>query len=177
MEQANQTETEQIYNDMTGKADDKPEQVEENETEEKLEQETEETTEQEQDEEILSEEELEIEREIAEYATKIEQLDAKLAEHKAQHIDAMKREKMKEAHYTDEQIDRYIDFIDGTTEEEIAESVFQLEIPPAGDNYGDPSPMNGAKQRYAVDHESVGREIGKKAFERVKNKIHGLRWW
>lgn len=167
--QEKKTETEQLYNDMTGKAD---EQAELEEVEEKDEQE------QEQDEEILSEEELEIEREIAEYASKIEKLDAKLVEHEAKHIDEMKREQMKKAHYTDEQIERYLPHIEGETADEIKESIFKLtsEIPPR-DIYGDPSPMNHAKQRYAIDHESVGREIGKKAFERVKNKIHGLRWW
>ena len=168
MEQTSKTETEQLYEKMTDKAEEQTQEPEE----------TEQADEQEQDEEeILSEEELEIAREIEAYQSKIEQLDAKLAAHKAQHIDAMKREQMKKAHYTDEQIDRYIDFIEGETAEEIADSVFHLEIPPAGDNYGDPSLMNHAKQRYTVDHESAGREIGKKAFERVKNKIHGLRWW
>lgn len=165
--QEKKTETEQLYNDMIGKADEQVEEVDEQAEQE-----------QEQDEEILSDEELEIEREIAEYASKIEKLDAKLAAHEAQHIDAMKREQMKKAHYTDHQIERYLPHIEGETADKIKESIFKLtlEIPPR-DIYGDPSPMNGAKQRYAVDHESVGREIGKKAFERVKNKIHGLRWW
>lgn len=171
--QEKKTETEQIYVDMTGKADEEqPEEAEE--MDEHIEEE------QEQEEELLSEEELEIEREIAEYASKIEKLDAKLAEHKAQHVEALKREKMKEAHYTDEQIRRYLPHIEGETADEIMSSVFDLikDIPAAGeDPCGDPSPMNHAKQRYAVDHESVGREIGKKAFERVKNKIHGIRWW
>lgn len=154
---SSKTETEQLYDDMTGKT----------EAEEKEEQETEETTEQE-DEEILSEEELEIQREIESYQSKIEQLDAKLAAHEAQYIDAMKREQMKKAYYSDEQIVRYIGHIQGNNKEEIAESVSQLDIPPANDNFVDPSPFNGRSAKpKTVDH----AEIGRQAFGRIKHKI------
>jgi len=151
------TETEQLYDDMTSK----------NEAEEKEEQETEETTEQEE-EEILSEEELEIQREIEPYQSKIETLDAKLAAHEAQHIDALRREQMKARYYSEEQIDRYIEYIDGTSKDEIIESIDQLQIPPANDNFADPSPCNGrAAKPKTVDH----TEIGRQAFGRIKHKI------
>ena len=105
---------------------------------------------------------------IADYQAKIEKLDAKLSAHEAQHIDAMKREQMKKAYYSEGQIERYIEFVDGTTAEEIAESVSQLAIPAAGDNFGDPSAFNGAKEKpVAADHS----EIGRRAFDRVKHKI------
>src|SRR5699024_6112902 len=152
------TETEQLYDDMT-----KPEDAEEKE--EQAEQAPED---EEQDEPILSEEELEIQREIESYQSKIETLDAKLAAHEAQHIDAMKREEMKERHYSDKQIERYIEHINGTSKEEIAESVSQLDIPPANDNFVDPSPFNGrAAKPKTVDH----TEIGRQAFGRIKHKI------
>lgn len=154
---SNKTETEQLYDDMTGKAE---------ETEEQAEQAPEETTE--QDEPILSEEELEIQREIESYQSKIETLDAKLATHETQYIDAMKREEMKERHYSDKQIERYIEHINGTSKEEIAESVSQLDIPPANDNFVDPSPFNGrAAKPKEVDKVGIGRN----AIKRVLHKI------
>lgn len=150
------TETEQLYDDMT-----KPEEAEEKE--EQAEQAPE-------DEPILSEEELEIVREIETYQSKIGELDAKLAAHEAQHIDAMKREQMKEAYYSDEQIQLYIGHIEGNTVDEIQASVLSLanDIPPANDNFVDPSPFNGrAAKPKTVDAEEIGRQ----AYRRIKNKI------
>lgn len=163
MEQTNKTETEQLYNDMTGKADEEqPEEAEEKD---------EQADEQAQDgEEILSEEQLEIQREIESYQSKIEQLDAKLAELEAKKVDDDKRELMRKWCYTDEQINRYIGYIDGMTSEEIEQSIAKLaeDIAPAGDNFADPSPFNGrAAKPKTVDH----TEIGKHAFDRIKHKI------
>jgi|SRR5690554_3569117 len=164
MGQTSKTETEQLYNDMMGKAD---EQADPAEAEEKPEQ-----TEPAEDEEIQSEEELEIEREIAEYTAKIEALDAKLAEYSAKKVDDDKRKLMRKWCYTDEQIDRYIKFIDGETSEEIEKSIAKLvkDIPPKGDNFADPSPMNGAKQKPAPADPG---EVGKSLFERIKHRIWG----
>lgn len=156
----NKTETEQLYDDMTGKT----------EAEEKPEQETEEQAEQIEQEEILSEEELEIQRKIESYQSKIDELDAKLNEFKSDHIEAMKRKQMEASFYSDEQIEKYIDHIAGETVDEIDRSILELveKVPPANDNFADPSPFNGraAKPR-TVDFE----EIGKQAFERIKDKI------
>lgn len=157
MEQTNKTETEQFYDDMTSKA----------EAEEKEEQ-----AEEEQDEEIETEEELEIQREIEAYQSKIEQLDAKLAELEAKKVIDDKRELMRKYHYTDEQIDHYIKFIDGQTAEEIEKSIAELvkDIPPAGDSFADPSPFNGLKQKPTPADPG---EVGKSLFERIKHKIWG----
>lgn len=151
------TETEQIYNDMTGKA----------EAEEKPEQETEEQAEQE---EILSEEELEIQRKIEGYQTKIAELDERLNEFKNVHIEKMKRKQMKASFYSEEQIEKYIDHIEGETLEEIDRSISELaeKIHPKGDNFADPSPFNGRSAKpKTVDFEDLGRQ----AFERIKDKI------
>lgn len=148
------TETERMYNDMTGKqAEELPEQVEENETEEMTNQDEAQTA---------------IDKELAEYQSKIDELDAKLAEHKAQYIDALKREQMRKNHYSDDQIERYLSFIEGETAEEIAESVSQLAIPPKSDNYADPSPMNGERSKAKTTDFT---ELGRQAFHRVKNRI------
>lgn len=155
--QEKKTETEQLYDELTD-----VEQTQE-ETEEQAEQE---------DEEIQSEEELEIEREIESYQSKIDELDAKLAAHEAQHIDAMKREQMKKAYYSEGQIERYIEFVGGTTAEEIAESVSQLAIPAAGDNFGDPSAFNGAKQKpQSVDKKEVGRNAIRRVIDAGKIRL------
>lgn len=127
---------------------------------------------QEQEEEILSEEQLEIQREIESYQSKIEELDAKLAEFEAKKIDEIKRKAMRKYHYTDDQIERYLKFVDGETREEIEKSVAELakDIPPAGDNFADPSPMNPAKQKPTAADPG---ELGKTLFNRIKHRIWG----
>lgn len=127
---------------------------------------------QKQNEEILSEEELEIQREIESYQAKIEALDAKIAEFEAKKNDDNKRELMRKWNYTDEQIDRYIKFVEGETAEEIELSIMRLseDIPPKGANFGDPSPFNGVKQK---PKPADPGEVGKSLFERIKHKIWG----
>lgn len=157
----NKTETEQIYEEMTGKADEEQTQAEQ----------AEETEEQEDvQDEIMTEEELEIEREIEAYQTKIDELSVKLTEYKLKKINDIKRSAMKEAHYSDEQIELYAKFIDGETADEIKQNVLNLtmEIPPKNDNFADPSLMNGAKAKVKTTDFA---EIGRQAFGRVKNKI------
>lgn len=143
-----------------------------NQTIENAEQTEEEAQEQADDEEILSEEQLEIQREIEAYKAKIEALDAKIAEYAAKKVDDLKREAMRKWHYTDAQIERYLKFIEGETSEEIERSIAELaqDIPPAGDNFADPSPFNGLKQKPAPADPG---EVGKTLFERIKNKIWG----
>ena len=160
----NKTETEQLYDDMTGKLGEEQTQAEQ-ETEEQAEQE-----EQAQEEEILSEEELEIQRKIEGYQSKIDELDAKLDEFKNEHIKALKRKQMEASFYTEEQIVKFIDHIEGETVEEIERSILELveKVPPKGDNFADPSPFNGrASKPKTVDFEDLGRQ----AFGRIKHKI------
>ena len=154
MSEQTKTETEQLIDDITAA-----------ETEDQTEEQAEE-----QAEEIPTEELLEVERKISEYETKIEQLDAKLAEYESNSLAKRKREEMRKFNYNDEQVEFYLPHIDGVTAEEIRDSVFKLttEIPPAQDNYADPSLMNGAKVKPA--RADMG-EVGKKAYERVKHKI------
>lgn len=153
----NKTETEQFYDDMTkpAEAEEKEEQAEQIEQDE---------------EEILSEEELEIQREIESYQSKIDELDAKLSEFKNVHIEKMKRKQMEERFYSEEQIRKYIDLIEGETLEEIDRSISELveKVPPRGDDFADPSPFNGrpAKPK-TIDFEEIGRQ----AFQRIKDKI------
>lgn len=151
METEKQTETEQL--------EDKTEEVE---TDKQAEEEA----------QKQAEEEAEILSEIAEYKAKIEALDEKIAEYAAKKVDDLKRELMSKWHYTNEQIDHYIKFVDGKTAEEIERSIAELaqDIPPAGDNFADPSPMNGIKQKPAAADPS---EIGKSLFERIKHRIWG----
>lgn len=147
--------------------DEKENQTIENteQTEEEAQKQAEETSEQ-------TEEEAEILSEIEAYKAKIEELDAKIAEYAAKKVDDLKRELMRKYHYTDEQIDRYLKFIEGGTREEIERSIAKLaeDIAPKGDSFADPSPMNGIKQKPAPADPA---EIGKSLFERIKNKIWG----
>lgn len=119
-----------------------------------------------------TEEEAEILSEIAEYQAKIAEIDEKIAEYAAKKVDDLKREAMRKRHYTDEQIERYLKFVEGETREEIEKSVAALaqDIPPKGDNFADPSPMNGIKQKPAPADPG---EVGKTLFERIKHRIWG----
>lgn len=163
------TETEQLIDDLTGnnpeelseKSDDPVEQPEEVVVEVETE-----------EDEILSEEELEVEREIESYVKKSEELDAKLAEFKAVKVDEVKRETLRNLQYSEDQIERYSRYIDGETAEEIKQSAFKLmsDVPPK-DSFGDPSPLNGTKQRPTGNSQSKFEEIGKRAYERVKHKL------
>ncbi|MBP1913244.1 putative RNase H-like nuclease (RuvC/YqgF family) [Lederbergia galactosidilyticus] len=153
------TETEQLYDGMT--AQNKPEDVE---------------TQTEQSEEAEAVEDqtdalLEIEREIESYQSKIAKLDEQLAGFKSESIAAAKRKAMREVHYNDDQIERYLSHIEGETVDEIKASVLKLsmDITPV-DPYGDPSAMNGAKQK--PTHADPG-ELGKSVYERIKHKIWG----
>lgn len=158
MSDQTKTETEQLFDDITAaETDEQPEETPEELAE---------------DEEILTEEQLEVARAIAEYETKIEQLNAKLAEFKAESVLNSKREALRESHYNEEQIARYVGHIEGNTTEEIKISVLKLagEIPPV-DGFADPSAFNGAKEKVTTDRGEQLRQIGKDAFERVKHKI------
>lgn len=152
----NQTETEQLYDGM------KPKEAIEDQSEQ-----TEEAEEIEDQTEAL----LEIEREIESYQSKIAKLDEQLAGFKSESIAEAKRKSMRELHYNDDQIERYLSHIEGETADEIKASVLQLtmDIAPV-DPYGDPSAMNGAKQK--PTHADPG-ELGKSVYERIKHKIWG----
>lgn len=121
-------------------------------------------------EELQTEEQLEDAREVSAITAKIEKLDARLEEYEANHIDSIKRTAMKDAHYNDEQIERYITSVDGTTTEEIKASVFMLSMEiPAVDGYADPNAFNGEKARpKIVDRVEVGRNA-------ISNVIHKIR--
>src|SRR5690625_2264782 len=140
MSEQTKTETEQLIDDITAaETDEQPEDTIEETPEELAE-----------DEEILTEEQLEVERKIAEYKTEIEQLDAKLAEYEAESVLDKKREALRKFHYNDSQIERYINHLEGTTDEEIKESAFSLMLEiPTNDGYTDPSLMNSERAKPA----------------------------
>lgn len=158
-----QEQEKQILNYLNENNENNSEETSE-QTEEEARGQAEETNEQEQ----LSEEE----REIEAYKTKIAEIDAKIAEFETKKIDDIKREAMRKWCYTDAQIERYIKFVDGETSEEIERSIAELakDIPPAGDNFADPSPFNSIKQKPAPADPG---EVGKTLFERIKHKIWG----
>lgn len=159
---------EQILNDQ--QVENNPEETSEQAGEEAQEQEQAEETQEQAGEEILSEEEREIQREIEAYQAKIEQLDERLNEFKSVHIEALKRKQMEARFYSEEQIGKYVAHIEGETVEEIDRSILELaeKVPPANDNFADPSPFNGrAAKPKPIDH----AEIGRQAFERIKHKI------
>jgi hypothetical protein len=100
----------------------------------------------------------------------------KLAEKYKEELDVIKAEATEtkkvaalvKAGYSEEQVERYKKFVDGETDEEIADAVKVLveDVPPkAQKTYADPALGNGGKGKPpAKDKESKGRE----AFQRLK---------
>ena len=142
---------------------------EKEEIEEIEEEEAKEVTAEEEKEEITDDEELEIEQAISDYLLKIDAIDERIDAYRKNEVDAKRRQAMKDAYYSDEQIDRYLKFIDGETASEIKSSVSRLEIPPANDNFGDPSAFNPARGSTSTrpDYEEIGRE----SYRRIRDRI------
>lgn len=108
-------------------------------------------------------------KEQAELQAKIDEVDAKIEQYRINAVEARKVQAMKEHNYSDEQIEKYVKFIEGSTTDEIDRSVLQLsqDITP-GIYYADPSAFNGAKAKpKTVDKKQIGRN----AVQRVLSKI------
>lgn len=104
-----------------------------------------------------------------EYKKLYEQALKQAEQAKAESLAIKKSAALVGAGYGDEQAKLLVKLVEGETDEEIAESIKLLKATiPAQDNYGDPNPFNGAKEKpETIDAD----EIGASMFERVKNKI------
>lgn len=104
-----------------------------------------------------------------EYKTLYEQALQQAEQAKAEALGTKKSALISAAGYGEEQTKLLTKLVEGETDEEIAESIKQLQATiPAQDNYGDPSAFNGAKAKpKAVD----GEEVGRNAVSRVLHKI------
>src|SRR5690625_3411444 len=139
------SETEKLHDELLGKGGESP---------------TEETDNDQAEEQTEEQEELE---------SKIDEVDAKSEQYRNNAVEARKVQAMKKIHYSDEQIEKYVRFVEGDTADEIDRSVLQLskDITPSI-YYGDPSAMNGAKAKpKTVDK----KEVGRNAVSRVLHKI------
>lgn len=104
---------------------------------------------------------------------KIDKLDERIEQHYSSLVESRKIEAMKRFNYSDEQVEKYSKYLEGETIDEIRHSALKLidDIPPADENYlGDPSLNNGATSKPRTRDV---RDIGKEAFQRVKQRI---RW-
>src|SRR5699024_5182718 len=165
------TETEQIFEEMTSEEKTDHEDKDNEDVEQ-----SDEKNDDKSEEEAFSEEELEIEREIDNYANKIEKLDARLDELKSEKLDRLKAEQMKKRGYSNKHVERYKDHVKGEAEDEIKRSVMQMmiDIPPV-DNSTDPSAMNYARPKHKSKLDQA-EEVGKRVADRVLPKIFpGLR--
>src|SRR5699024_6006104 len=119
---------------------------------------------------LVDDNQLENERAIEQYKAKIEQLDASIEEYRVNNVQAIKRQTMKQNNYSDEQIEKYIGFIECDNVEEIKQSVFKLtdNITPAI-YHGDPSANNGrpSKPKTVNNAETIGQSM----FDRIKGKV------
>jgi len=149
-------ETEQVE-----EVDDKQaEQIEEEETDEQTE---------EQAEQDAAEQAEEQTQEQIELQAKIADIDAKIEQYRINAVQARKEQAMRRFNYSDEQISKYVKFIEGDTADEIDRSVLQLSKDIAPNNYyGDPSINNGAASK---PKEVDKREIGRNAVKRIMSKI------
>lgn len=106
-----------------------------------------------------------------EYADKIAELDERLDKYRTDKLDDIKIEKMRQANYTDEQIERYSRHVVGDNVEEIERSLSDLrgEIPPKR-RYVDPS-LGATRAGGRIATNDNHYEVGRKMFDRVKDKI------
>jgi|SRR5690554_2123746 len=104
-----------------------------------------------------------------EYKTLYEQALQDAEQAKEEALSIKKNALLLQAGYGEEQAKLLVKLVEGENDEDIAESVKLLKATiPVKDDYADPSPLNGAKDK----PEKVGAdEVGAKVFERIKNKI------
>src|SRR5699024_6565655 len=98
-------------------------------------------------------------QEQSELQAKIDEVDAKIEQYRINSVEARKVQAMKKHNYSDEQIQKYVRFVEGDTADEIDRSVLQLskDITPSI-YYGDPNLLNGAKAKpKTVDKKQIGR--------------------
>lgn len=103
----------------------------------------------------------------------IGKLDDIIADYQAKKLADMKRDKLKQAKYSDEQADRYISFIDGETAKEIERSIRHLlqDIPPNKvKKYVDPSANNGRRQSAKVGKGEQLRQLGYSLADRFSGR-------
>jgi S-adenosylmethionine:diacylglycerol 3-amino-3-carboxypropyl transferase len=123
-------------------------------------------------EEALERERQEAERkrleEQEQYKELYEKLKAELAEKEAKALEASKRALLAQAGYTEGQVNRYVKYITGNTEEELKASLEELkaDIPPKT-AYVDPSVMN---PRVHTPKQESGYDYGKSLYERIRGK-------
>jgi len=119
---------------------------------------------------------------IADYQQKIAKLDERIAEHKEQSIVVKRAKAMKDAYFSDEQIERYVYMIEGETDEEMKWSAIDLsmKISPEDDYTGDPclyAPEGQAKfsktrrRPFQVDPEEQLERLGKGLYKRIQDKV------
>lgn len=109
-------------------------------------------------------------QEQADLQAKIDDVDAKIEQYRINAVEARKVQAMKKHNYSDEQIEKYVRFVEGDTADEIDRSVLQLsqDITPSI-YYGDPSPLNGAKAKpKTVDKKQVGRNAVKRILSKIR---------
>lgn len=117
----------------------------------------------------------------ADYLAKIKALDERLNGFKTSKLDADKREVMKQANYSDEQIERHIQHIKGDSVDEIEQSVEALknDFKPANMiTYADPSLSNhgiGSRPRQTTAEE--GRQLGRKLVKDASKRTYGGRYY
>lgn len=98
-----------------------------------------------------------------------ERLAAELEAAKAQSVAATKKAKMAAAGYSEEQVERYVKFVDGNDDESIAASLEQLkaDLPPTtAKSYADPSSAGAGVRN--TPKKTDQHEKGVSAFQRLK---------
>src|SRR5699024_9952882 len=158
-----------MQNDIQATASNNDEVIKKTEQAEEVEQAEEEETEQEEQVEEETDEQTEEQAEQTELQAKIDEIDAKIEQYRINAVQARKEQAMRRFNYSDEQIQKYVKFVEGDTADEIDRSVLQLSKDIAPNNYyGDPSINNGAASKpKAVDK----KEIGRNAVKRIMSKI------
>jgi hypothetical protein len=102
------------------------------------------------------------------YKDLADKLQAQLDAIKGDALGAKKEALLAKAGYTQDQIEKYVKYVDGETDEQLSEAVEALkaDIPPKP-KFADPSPGNGGKQE---PKKTDLHEKGKTMYQRLKEK-------
>jgi hypothetical protein len=107
-------------------------------------------------------------KEQEKYKELYEQLQKDLLAEKGNALASKKQALLVAEGYTKEQADKYVKFIEGTTDDELATAItaFKADVPPKGATYVDPATQgNGGKQDPKNEDP---KDFGKSVFQRLK---------
>jgi len=108
------------------------------------------------------------------YSAQLAEIDEKLATVQQKEIEKMRSDVLEIANVDD----RYLKYITGESPEEVEQEINELNERFGGlverVTYADPSAFNGAKSKMSISVEEQAKEMGRRAYERIKHRLRGI---